>query len=187
MREDAPETIAQRQRIVEALRQDGVEVEDICSFGSKIPTVFSIAHRIEYGGYRLTFRVLEPHWVAWTMYERLAGRQAMRDPFGALVWFVEWLKLKNFGIEFVLGRVETTPFRKGRDLNDARLLKYYVRWGGAEIVPIDEVPGLDADQRLAALRNGIKYVKVGVPDFCTPKERNRLRGKVHEDGAQKLE
>ena len=94
--------------------------------------------------------MVEPHWVLLSMYERLIEQARLGDPFAAMAWFIDWLRRRRLGIEYVLGRVETRPFRKGRDLDDERLLRYYLRWGGAEIVPLENVPGMTRARRMAA-------------------------------------
>jgi type III secretion system regulator LcrR len=172
--EDAPATRRQRAAIVAALRADGIEVEEFCAAGDPVPTPYTVAHRFRRYGYRLMFRVLEPHWVLIAMYERVADQTTLRDPFAAMAWFIDWLRRQHIGVRYVLGRVETGPFRKGRDLGDDRLLCYYVRWGGASIVPAEQVPGMSKARQLAATLQGIRFVKVEVPQFRMPKERARL-------------
>jgi Type III secretion system regulator (LcrR) len=173
LQEDAPATMRQRAAIVAGLRADAVEVEEICGAGDAVPTPYTVAHRFTRHGYRLTFRVVEPHWVLLSMYERLIERPRLGDPFTAMAWFIDWLRRRRLGIEYVLGRVETRPFRKGRDLDDERLLRYYLRCGAAEIVAVEHVPGITRAQRMAASLQGIRYVRVGVPDFRMPRERAR--------------
>lgn len=170
----APATRRQRAAIVAALRAEGIEVEAFCAAGDPVPTTYTVAHRFVRDGYRLTFRVLEPHWVLIAMYERVADRTALADPFAAMAWFIDWLRRERIGIRYVLGRVETGPFRKGRDLNDDRLLRYYVRWGGASIIPAAQVPGMGKARQLAASLQGIRYVRVEVPPFRMPKARAHL-------------
>jgi type III secretion system regulator LcrR len=175
LQEDAPATMGRRAAIVAALRAEGLEVEEICAAGDPVPTPFTVAHRFVRDGHRLTFRVVEPHWVLISMYERLGAGPTLRDPFTTMAWFVHWLRWQRLGIQYVLGRVETGPFRKGHDLDDDRLLRYYLRWGGAEVVPLEAVPGLSWIQRRVASLQGIRYVRVGVPDFRMPKDRARAR------------
>jgi hypothetical protein len=173
LQEDAPATVRRRAAIVAGLRADGVEVEQICAAGGRVPTPFSVAHRFTRAGYRLTFRVVQPDWVLLSMYERRIGQPRLSDPFTAMAWFIDWLRRRQQGIAYVLGRVETRPFRQGRDLDDERLLRYYLRWGGAEVVALEDVPGMSRAQQIAASMQGIRYVRVGVPAFRMPKERAR--------------
>ena len=182
LQEDAPATLRQRAAIVAGLRADGVEVEEICADGDAVPTPFTVAHRFTRYGYRLTFRVVEPHWVLLSMYERLIEKPRLGDPFTCMAWFIDWLRRRQLGIAYVLGRVETRPFRRGRDLDDERLLLYYLRWGGAEIVDVEDVPGMTRAQRMAASLQGVRYVKVGVPDFRMPRERARAMRPAGRDG-----
>lgn len=173
LQEDAAATLRRRAAIVAGLRADGLEVEEFCGAGDPVPTPYTVAHRFTRYGYRLSFRVVEPHWVLLSMYERMIEKPRLADPFTAMTSFIDWLRRRQPGVLYVLGRVETRPFRTGRDLDDARLLRYYLRWGGAEIVAPEDVPGLGSTQRLAASLQGIRYVKVGVPDFRMPKVRAR--------------
>jgi type III secretion system regulator LcrR len=172
LQEDAPATIERRAAVVHALAQEGVSVQAGCAVGDPVPTVYSIEHSFERHGYRLTFRVVEPHWLLIAMYERLVDRPTMRDPFYCMAWFIDLLRRHELGLDYVMGRVETEPFRQGRDLDDRRLRRYYLRWGGAEDVPLDAVPGLTTLDRAQARAAGIRYVKVGVPDFRMPKRRH---------------
>lgn len=172
LQEDAPATIAMRARVVAALEAERLAVEAGCALGDPVPTTYSIEHGFEAYGYRLTFRVVEPHWLLIGMYERLEGRPGMRDPFYCMCWFIDLLRRRVPGLDHVMGRVETEPFRKGRDLDDARLRRYYLRWGGAEVVPLEAVPGLTRLDRAQALAAGIQYVRVGVPNFRMPKQRH---------------
>lgn len=173
LQEDASATLRRRAAIVAGLCADGLEVDEFCAAGDPVPTRFSVAHRFTRYGYRLSFRVVEPHWVLLSMYERMVARPRLADAFTAMAWFIDWLRRRQPGVEYVLGRVETEPFRQGRDLDDARLLRYYLRWGGAAIVAPEDVPGLGGTQCFAAPLQGIRYVRVGVPDFRMPKERAR--------------
>ena len=168
-----PSTGEQRAAIVQALRAEGITVEAVCGAGDPVPTALTIAHRFVRHGYRLTFRLIEPHWVLIAMYERLIDAPTLRDPFTAMTWFVDWLRRRELGIDYVLGRVETQPYRASRDLDDNRLLRYYLRWGGAEVIPAAAVPGLSRARQMAATWQGIRYVKVGVADFRLPKVRAR--------------
>lgn len=171
--EDAPATFAQRSTIVTGLRAEGLAVENVCAAGDRVPTPYTIAHRFTRYDHRLTFRVLEPHWVLLSMYERLTGKARMSDAFTCMTWFTDWLRRQEVGIAYVLGRVETAPFRTGRDLDDDRLLRYYRVWCGAEVVALEDVPGMTQAELIAAAFRGIRYVKVSVPDFRMPKERAR--------------
>lgn len=172
LQEDAPATIERRAAVVEALAKEGVTARPACAVGDPVPTVYSIEHSFERYGYRLTFRVVEPHWLLIGMYERLVDRPTMRDPFYCMAWFIDLLRRHEVGLDHVMGRVETAPFRRGRDLDDRRLRRYYLRWGGAADVPIEDVPGLTTLDRAQAVADGIRYVKVGVPDFRMPKRRH---------------
>lgn len=185
LQEDAPETIRQRHAVIEALAKEGVPVRAACALGDPVPTTYSIEHSFERYGYRLTFRVLEPHWLLIGMYERLRDQPSMRDPFLCMTWFVDLLRRHELGLEYVLGRVETAPFRKGRDLDDERLRRYYVRWGGAETIPLEAVPGLTRLDRAQAEAAGIHYVRVGVPDFRMPKRRHWDRIRAGQRAAEK--
>lgn len=175
--EDWPATCAQRSLIVSRLRAEGLEVEELCAAGDPVPTPYTVAHRFTRHGYRLTFRVLEPDWVLLTMYERLVEKPRMADAFTCMTGFVDWLRRQEIGIEYVLGRVETALFRKGRDLDDDRLLRYYLAFCGAEVIALDDVPGMTKMERMKATLRGIRFVRVGVPGFRMPKERARaMRG-----------
>jgi type III secretion system regulator LcrR len=172
LQEDAPATMRMRAAVVAALEAEGVAVRAGCALGDPVPTPYSVEHSFERFGYRLTFRVVEPHWLLIAMYERLVERPTMRDPFYCMAWFIDLLRRSELNLEYVLGRVETAPFRQGRDLDDQRLRRYYLRWGGAEDVALDAVPGLTRLDRAQALAAGIHYVRVGVRDFRMPKQRH---------------
>ncbi|MEO1019095.1 MAG: hypothetical protein AAFY56_15580, partial [Pseudomonadota bacterium] len=173
VREASPETVEARRRIAAALATEGFDAKAVCVKGSKIPTVYTVAHEIEGWGYRLSYRLIDPNWLMIGMYERLDPKCSMRDAFTLMRWFVEFLRRRDLGIEYVLGRVDTVAFRGQGDLDDSRLLKYYVRWGGARAVSREELTMISERSRKEAAAEGIDYVKIDVADFKLKRQRHQ--------------
>ncbi len=165
VREASNETAEARERVVRALACAGLEARPYCLNGSKVVTPYTLAHEIVGWGYRLSYRLIDPDWILIGLYERSNPQRSMRDPFALMRHFVEALKQHDAGIDHVLGRVDTTDLRKGSDLNDERLLSYYLRWGGARVVSLDELTMLSPWMRDEAKQLGICYVRVDVADF----------------------
>jgi len=93
-----------------------------------------------FSGYRfmirqceLIYRLEDPRTVIIVLYRRVNGTRG-GNGFADLVWFFEFLKWENFGVERVMGKVDTFLYRKEGGISTQRLGEFYARCMGGRLI-----------------------------------------------------